>query len=166
MEDLDKRKKTLREVLKDVRKAHKLIVEYQERILHIIEFVKQNVGRSYYTWHYPNREIRQYGDITEFFFGPDGQEKNAFCIILATRNSEKEQSELIFILDENYCALPKNDNKARENYLYNIINKDKAVLDNLEKEGCKIQRKNIEDFYDEEALKREWGEISKAFPSC
>ena len=80
MEDLDK-KETLREVLKDVRKAHKLIVEYQERILHIIEFIKKEVHKGYYVYHYPNREIRKYGDITEFFFGPetkDGQEKNVF----------------------------------------------------------------------------------------
>lgn len=168
MEDLDK-KETLCEVLKDVRKAYKLIVEYQKRILHIIEFIKKEVSGSYDLYSYPNRVIHWWGDITEFFFGPeikDGQEKNVFCIILATRNSEKEQSELIFILDQNDCALPRNDHKTRENYLYNIIDKDKALLNNLEKEGCKIQRKNIEDFYDEEALKREWGEISNKFPSC
>lgn len=90
-----------------------------------------------------------------------------FRIILATGNSEKDQSELIFILDQNgRILLPGNDSKVLENYLYNIMDWDKAVLDYLKKEGCKIQRRNIEDFYNEEALKREWGEISKKFPSC
>lgn len=152
MEDLDK-KEALREVLKDVRKAHKLMVEYQERILHIIEFIKKEVGRSYSTHHFPNREIRTYGDITEFFFGSkdkddkDERDINLFRIILATGNSEKDQSELIFILDQNgRILLPGNDSKVLENYLYNIMDWDKAVLDYLKKEGCKIQRRNIEDF--------------------
>lgn len=167
MGDLEK-KEALRKVLKDVRKAHKLIFEYQERILHIIEFIKKEVNGKYTTYHYPNREIRIYGDITEFFFGTneDGQEKNVFCIILATGNNEEEQSELVFILDQNNCALPRNKHKDREYYLYNIIDRDKTVLNHLKKEDCVIQRRNIEDFYDEDALKKEWKEISNNFPSC
>lgn len=175
MEDLDK-KKALRELLIDVRNAHNLIVEYQERIQHIIEFIKKDVNRCYDIFHYPNRtKTRTYGVVTEFYFGTKDEyietkgeyKKNDFRIILATGNSEREQSELIFILDKNGSALLQgNDIRTMENYLYSIINRDKAVLESLENENCVIQRRNIEDFYDEEALKKEWEEISNEFPPC
>lgn len=174
MEDLEK-KEALREVLKDVQNAHKLIIEYQERILHIIEFIRKKIDRSYDVFHYPNREIRIYGDITEFFFGskdkkedPNGEHDiNVFRIILTTGDSERKQPELMFILDKNgKILLPGNNCKVLENYLYNIINRDEAVLNDLEKEDCEIQRRNIEDFYDEKALKNEWEKISKDFSSC
>ena len=149
-----------------MRNAHKLIVEYQERILHIIEFIKNEVHRGYDIFHYPREEMsRAYGDITEFFFGAEkgsqeNKEKNAFIIILATGNNENEPSEFIFILDQKYGALPKDNLKKREYDIYNIINGGNN------KEGCQIQRINIENFYDEEALKNEWKRISNNFAPC
>lgn len=173
MEDL-KKKEALREVLKNVRNAHELIIEYQKRILHIIEYIKCELTKSsgkncsYNLFHFPNRTNNNviYEDLSEFFFGSkktEDDKKDVFRILLATGNSEKKQSELIFILDRNGFL---GDIKVQENYFYNIVDKNEKVLEELKENGCVIQRRNIEDFYNEEAVRKEWKEISKNFPSC
>ncbi len=58
------------------------------------------------------------------------------------------------------------DCENKEPYFTNIINEDKSVLETLEQKECKILRRNIEDFYNEESIKKEWEESIRDFLSA
>lgn len=164
MGDLDK--ETFRKVLKDVRNAHGLIDEYDLKMLHLLEYFADNLIKGKPSIHkYPYKNDRFYTIQTpsfiELFFEKDNI---VFSIIVSTGNTENEKSELIFILDEKRSFL-KQDPDKKENDFTSIINEDKTVLKELEKKGCKILRKNIEDFYVEAAVKKEWEESIRSFLS-
>lgn len=174
MGDLDK-KGALREVLRNVRNAHGLIFEYQRRVLNLIKYIKSSINcRSVDIHKFPNEDWSedlwklQYAAFAEIFFGSqeDDDYKNVFSIIISTGRDDNAASELIFILDAKSYFLKKTNQKKKEPYFMNIISKNKRVLRELEENGCEIQRRNIEDFYNEEALKKEWKKISNAFSSC
>lgn len=171
MEGLDKKKEALREVLKDVRNAHKLIFEYQRRVWALIKHIQDYINNSSITIHkFPCRDLSplQYSAFTEIFWGSkeDDDYKNVFSIIVSTGRTENEKSEFIFILDAKGYVLKEENMEEREAYFVRIISENENILEELKEKGCVIQRRNIEDFYNEEALKREWEEISKAFPPC
>lgn len=174
MKDLEK-KEALRKVLKDVQNAHGLIFEYQRRVLNLIKHIKGCTNClsvdifkfPYEDWGEDLRKL-QYAAFAEIFFGSKEEDdyKNVFSIIISTGRDENAASELIFILDTKGYFLKKTNPKKKEPYFTNIISRNEEVLRELKDEGCEIQRRNIENFYDEETLKKEWEEISNAFSSC
>lgn len=171
MENVDK-KEALRNILKDVRNAHGLIYEYDLKMLHLLEYlvgnlIKEELDIHKYPYIYKKLKVKKLDTIwnphfVELFFE---NSKKVFSILVSTGNTENEKSELIFILDEKRSFL-KQDPDNKEPYFTNIINEDKSVLETLEQKGCKILRKNIEDFYDEAAVKKEWEESIRDFLSA
>ena len=155
--------------------AHGLIFEYQRRVLNLIKHIKDYINCLSVDIHkFPNEDWSedlwklQYAAFAEIFFGSkeDDDYENVFSIIISTGRDENAASELIFILDAKSYFLKKTNQKKKEPYFTNIISKNEKVLRELKEKGCEIQRRNIEDFYNEEALKKEWEEISNAFSSC
>lgn len=159
MGDLDK--ETFRKVLKGVRNAHGLIYEYDLKMLHLLKYFADNLIKGKPSIHkYPYKIDMFYTIRTpsfiELFFE---NSKKVFSILVSTGNTENEKSELIFILDEKRSFLKQDPDKKEDDFT-NIVNEDKTVL-----KGCKILRKNIEDFYDEAAIKKEWEESIRSFLS-
>lgn len=182
MGDLNE-KEVLREVLKDVRNAHKLIFEYDLKILNLLNYLVNDLINESPTIHkYPYKydQVKKldyiwYPRYVELFF--KSRSGNVFSIIVSTGTQEDEKSELIFIFDPDNIFLENVDKKLnnpanKEIYFENIINGNEKILDKLstnEKRknvrNCIIKRINIEDVYDEEALKKEWGKISEVYHS-
>lgn len=177
MGNVDK-KEALRNVLKDVRNAHGLIFEYDSRMLHVLSYLVDNLIKEHTTIHkypYIYDKVKGFDTIwnprfVELFFKrerkrKEKKEKKVFAILVFTGNTENEKSQLIFILDEKDFFLDRPVKQEKEYYFTNIINEDKTVLETLEQKECKILRRNIEDFYNEEAIKKEWEESIRDFLS-